>query len=142
MMTTISVPQNQILKLKLCSKLTSQFPHQKVYQYVVDTYNLYLFNIYMFTDPMVKIKAFKSLIAELEEFVAHDKEADHIDHINAHLYNAVLSCRVIKSANFTNTCPSFASKENIAPGQKQNHNGKNGHVGIVKVVRVKIVDYA
>ena len=72
----------------------------------------------MFTDPTMKIKAFKSLIAELEEFVAHDKKADHINHINAHLYNAVLSRRAMKSANLTNTCPSFASKENIAPDQK------------------------
>ena len=38
--------------------------------------------------------------------------------VTVHLYNAVLSCRAIKSANFTYTYPSFASKENIAPGQK------------------------
>ena len=66
-------------------------------------------------DSATKLKTFNSLILELQRQVPTE-DPSVLDHINALLHNAVLSCKAAKAT--TATATTFETKEKINPGQK------------------------
>ena len=74
-------------------------------------------------DPMVQVTKFKNYIQELERSVVPDNTGviKCIEHINAHLYNAVLACRAAKAQDEPLVSTAFVLKDKIHPGQKEEH---------------------
>ena len=75
-------------------------------------------------DLMVQVTKFKNYIQGLLErsVVPDNTGVIHcIEHINAHLYNAVLACHAAKAQDEPLVSTAFVLKDKIHPGQKAEH---------------------
>ena len=72
-------------------------------------------------DHTVKLRTFAALKQELERFVTEENSLvwPYLDHINAHLHNAMLACKAATSSHHLQVAStSFTPKEVVAHGKK------------------------